>query len=260
MLQLIPMLLAFSQSFAFGQVNQVVDSLVKSGTHSFARIDLDEMNLNLRRVRVQVTDLKEANKVFPQTAPYRVDGFFDVATRTVFIQDGARFKARSNDPSIRLFLLHEGLGAAGYNDESYSLSSVLFSLSITTPRDRSFLLRSFEDQFKNYPVFNHSVFNEFFNPRSRGGGTITVIGNGGDFDGAEIKLELLQFVRGLPTGFQLLPLLIELNVEMDDFGQVDSFVFTRTGKRNLLVSRQYWLTLDSRGKKDFFLEVIRNLL
>lgn len=216
----------------------LLQQLIDSGVNRLGQYDLPEMKSRVMKVQFKMPD---STQLTPDTGPYgayRKDARFDPLGHIVYLS-GTQYSQFRPSPYFPLLLLHEALGAAGYPDSGYSMSSVLFFIH----REPAFLKRG----------IMMNTFLPFFPGSMSHGGTVTGVGNGGDFEGATIKHELVRYVfslRDAGYGSDYLFVILNTRVELTSRGVPTYWADCRHG--TIVVSRMYWRGLDQAAKKQAY--------
>jgi|GEM_PF-5623654 len=168
---------------------QIVDQCLNSNWKRINNLNLD----NLKRLMHELT--------FFETSRSPRDEFFGRRTaffrsKTVFIHESVPQPARA------LILLHESLGALGYDDQDYEKSILLtaFCGSPSLIKPRLLVL-----------AFKGKHFSKYAGTRMAGGATI--VGGGGDAVSAYLKLRVIQKLINRKNSYRLLQQALRLPFE-----------------------------------------------
>lgn len=162
----------------------IIARLQFRGVDSIGKFSLSELEMTFSEVTVLITS---SNAISPLL---RTDGRTDSDFRTISIQKSLIYQF-TNRPEHQAFALHEHLGAAGFDDTHYQISTLMTWMSITEPKHLKRFLQS-------YPLKQMII--------SKGGGS-TVFDGGGDLDEIQVQLRRLKdsLERSLALPSELIP-------------------------------------------------------
>jgi hypothetical protein len=166
---------------------RLIDGLREKGIHSVGALDLNKFSQEAKKISWRVN---------PQSAPFIVTGgrpsaFYIIDQKKVFISDNIPADALASLADLEL---HEALGALGYDDRHYSLSSSLHLLLEADPATQNKLL----------DLYGASFFKKenLMNRRDDGGSSV---GGGGDITTLLIKnLVLADILKTKNVGLDFL--------------------------------------------------------
>ncbi len=174
-----------SQKIIRNNLISQIDQLLAQKHAEFSDVDLNQLKSRINRIRVGIAVGE------PLVGSGVRNDAVNFNQQNIILLNYDRTK---NYSPVQMSILqwHEALGALGYNDENYLLSSGLFQ-KLATPSQalNPHILKRFITQF-NEPLREKNI--EFNN--SDGG--VTAVGGGGDGETAEIKMFLLSLLNKLP--------------------------------------------------------------
>ncbi len=178
-----------------------VDDILATGSTHIGELDLRVLKKELLEVKWHAID----GIFLAGSGGHRGAAVYVTSTKSVYVNILSVNNMVGSQVSFYPWALHEALGALGYKDENYELTSVI-----------SFIAETKSVQNKNILQRRENIGAEIFskNPSKRSSdviydtseGGVTVIGGGGDFFTSYVKLELLKALNELAK---------ELSLEMD---------------------------------------------
>lgn len=259
------------------RARRIAETVVAVGIPTINTIDVGRIGRDLETVRYTVVS-RPFDADWPVKLPpgskeaLRADGRADIKHRRVYVQAGDRLDERAGDPTFDVFLLHEGLLAIGYNDVDYTISTVLYAISVEPdPFRRADYREVFEGQRPDlrWNPWLRQWIPQMMTIERDGGGT--GVGHGGDFDTVEMKMQLsrnygvistLIDPKSLPDGrfpealrTEVIQHALFLNIEMTDLG-VESIRVDAQG--HVLVNRAAYA--DPAHRLRILADVLREIM
>lgn len=207
-----------------------VEKVLARGIKKIGKLDLKKLSKELDKVEWRTFDLG----FLAGSGGVRTTSIYLVEKKMVVINILALNNLVGKPVHINSLALHEAMGALGYEDENYDLSSAISFLA-TTHLENLVTLSYVKNIFSNFTI---SKENRLYAAKSGGS---TVVGGGGDAVIIELKQRLLKRYfewisennknyssDQIRTGFEALTRQkIEFNLEENDYGQTD---FSFNGK------------------------------
>jgi len=183
-----------------GQVRTVIDKALAKGVSQVGALDLRKLRREIQTVKILIVNFG-AQAVGVGKFTMRLGSVYFSETKSLYLNQNVLFSEARAWP----MLIHEFLGALGYNDENYQLSSLILS---ENPRKNLQPFQIANNDLGNRLVVNPSqkLHNLGKGNALKSGGT-TVIGGGGD----EIMLAAKVYMIDKFDFFkdQLLPVLLQ---------------------------------------------------
>lgn len=170
-------------------LNQTLQALKAQGIHRVGALDLKDFSKEAQGILWQRVSSLPPQEISARTKEpsQRKTAYYRTGNKIVTLVADLPPGTESQKSHLEL---HEALGALGYNDKHYVLSTALMTLKDTEdPVLRQQLLKSYGDGF-----FNSQ------NLRSSGGSSV---GGGGDINAITIKSQVLQSL--LKSNYRILP-------------------------------------------------------
>ena len=234
----------------------VLDQVEGNGYHAVGDLSVKE----LRKAFAKITIKELTLPVFLVGSGSR-QGAVNLTEKNEIIINPLSFRQYTQRQAL-LLIIHELLGASGYNDENYEITTRLYLLATS---DVSLKGNTFITGYKKGLLRDK---NKTFRTDTKNGGTVTGIGGGGDGEVVEFKCSLLDTVLGHadedPNNTLWLNHYAEMLVEYDS-NQKEEYTFKIIDKKQVLVTinRALWTDLSPLDRKikhyEFMLAYVKTL-
>lgn len=198
--------------------------LVERGITNIGKLDLKKLLKELDEVDWRTNNVAA---FLMGSGGVRTTSIYLVEKKTVYINTIALINLVNKPVYLDSWALHEGMGALGYIDENYELSSSISFLAKNTQIETPTLIKLVEANFKKITRVQE---NHIYAALSGGE---TVVGSGGDAVIADLKQRLLfrYFARAIERSYpfdlelyefgKLTRLEIEFDLQKYDYGNTD---------------------------------------
>lgn len=234
----------------------VLDQVEERGYHSIGNISVAELRKAFSKIVIKEITLP----IFLIGSGSR-DGAINLTEKNEIIINPLSFQRYSQRQQI-LLIIHELLGASGYNDENYQLTTRIYLLATSEVALQS------NTFIAGYNKGTLRKQNKTYQIETKNGGTVTGIGGGGDGEVVEFKCSLLDTVLSHadedPNNALWLNRYAEMLVEID-LRQQEEYTFKVTDKKQVLVTINgaLWTNLSVSDRRikhyEFMLAYVKTL-